>query len=265
MSPRFPRLWNMPRCCTSARRPTLPDDVVHLGRGTVDGSTLTMSCEPALDAPNSPPDASQIARRSRSRVPVLLHQALHPDSWVNSPSMSRWRARVWLRASPPVAAPAIAVLTSARRCRGLSTVAPARRCISVQKGVAHPGAHRRAARQLRERAELHVDLALELSRLRGGGEASVASWGLEGRARAGSCEGVTAPALGGVQRIIEGSQEWGAEGGDAHLLAQLLPRAGRHRKPTIVPPPPNIASFLRASAGRCGEIWTWGCPQIPRN
>ena len=72
---------------------------------------------------------------------------------------------------------------------------------------------------------------------------------------------------GDIQRILHPKflKSGDAEGGrDAHLLAQLLPRAGRHRKPTHSSTPAGVLHpLLRASAGRCGEIWTWGCPQNP--
>ena len=230
-----------------------------------------MSCRARARRAEFTPDAVRSPRAAEQRrvVPVLLHQALHPlNSWVNSPSMSRWRARVWLRVAAGRRAGHRGVDVGEALQQALHGGALRADAVSVQKGVAHPGAHRRAARQLRERAELHVDLALELSRLRGErGEASVASWGLEGRARARFMRGGDGPGpRGDIQRIrSEIAQEWGrGRGRDAHLLAQLLPRAGRHRKPTHSSTPAGVCilSCARARDGvaRSGR---GGVPKIP--
>ena len=84
MSPRFPAtFWNMPRCCTNAAAVAcacpMTSSTLDVELWMVPRSR--MSCEPALDAPNSPPPtpSDRLAPPSRDEWSlVLLHQALHP-------------------------------------------------------------------------------------------------------------------------------------------------------------------------------------------
>ena len=240
----------------------------------MDGSTLTDELRARArraEFPPPPTPSDRLAPPSRDEwsLSCSTRRFTLLNSWVNSPSMSRWRARVWLRASPPVAAPAIAVLTSARRCSRLSTVAlcapmlsPSRRASLTPAPIDGPLASFENAPSFTSISPSSFRACVEK-----GGEASVASWGLEGRARARFMRGGDGPGpRGDIQRIHRNFSRVGARKGGAtrtSLRSSSHAPAGTESL-LIVPPPPEycILSCARARDGvaRSGR---GGVPKIP--